>query len=175
MCIMSSCPTEKTTQMDKWIFLSMVQELQTVIDFLLDYKLHVIISNYFSLNLSIVVKLVSSSLCAIVLQQLYLATGNPLTYEEDDRPVVVGEQLCVVCQFFPLSRALLPCRHTCVCASCFAKLESCPMCRSPINSYFCIRSEEYLPESDVHAAPSKPEPISQWIQDRLTDFLGFHR
>lgn len=29
------------------------------------------------------------------------------------------EQLCVVCQFYPLSRALLPCRHTCVCAGCF--------------------------------------------------------
>uniref|UniRef100_A0A1B6K4J2 RING-type domain-containing protein n=2 Tax=Proconiini TaxID=565685 RepID=A0A1B6K4J2_9HEMI len=121
------------------------------------------------------------------LKQLYLATGNPLSYEEDDRPVPVddpcsasmwssaGQQLCVVCQYFPLSRALLPCRHTCVCASCFAKLESCPMCRSPITSYFCIRSEEYLPETDLHASPSKPEPITQWIQDRLTDFLGFHR
>lgn len=29
------------------------------------------------------------------------------------------EQLCVVCHYFPLSRALLPCRHTCVCAICF--------------------------------------------------------
>jgi len=117
------------------------------------------------------------------LKQLYLATGNPLSYEEEDKPVVVddacstwsvaGEQLCVVCQYFPLSRALLPCRHTCVCASCFAKLESCPMCRSPINSYFCIRSEEYLP--DTKETSSKPEPFSQWLQDRLTDFLGFHR
>uniref|UniRef100_A0A1B6DC01 RING-type domain-containing protein n=2 Tax=Clastoptera arizonana TaxID=38151 RepID=A0A1B6DC01_9HEMI len=121
------------------------------------------------------------------LKQLYLATGNPLTYEEDERTLLfdescsmwntAGEQLCVVCQYFPLSRALLPCRHTCICASCFTKLESCPMCRSPIKSYFCIRSEEYLPECDVTGAsgPSKPEPISQWLQDRLTDFLGFHR
>ncbi|XP_054258309.1 cell growth regulator with RING finger domain protein 1-like isoform X2 [Macrosteles quadrilineatus] len=109
------------------------------------------------------------------LKQLYLATGNPQSYEDDDRPVVVGEQLCVVCQYFPLSRALLPCRHTCVCASCFAKLQSCPMCRSPINSYFCIRSEEYLPATEDLHSPSKPEPLSQWLQDRLTDFLGFHR
>lgn len=34
-----------------------------------------------------------------------------------------SEQLCVVCQFFPLSRALLPCRHTCICAVCFCKYQ----------------------------------------------------
>jgi hypothetical protein len=33
-----------------------------------------------------------------------------------------SEQLCVVCHYFPLSRALLPCRHTCICAICFCKL-----------------------------------------------------
>ncbi|RZF34232.1 hypothetical protein LSTR_LSTR016998 [Laodelphax striatellus] len=127
--------------------------------------------------------------------QLYLATGNPLSYEDepgqkDQRgallldsahmtwPPPPVEQLCVVCQYFPLSRALLPCRHTCICASCFGKLDTCPMCRSPIKSYFCIRSEEYLPDAAASAnnsAPSKPEPITQWLQDRLTDFLGFHR
>lgn len=31
------------------------------------------------------------------------------------------DQLCVVCHYFPLSRALLPCRHTCICAVCFCK------------------------------------------------------
>lgn len=97
-----------------------------------------------------------------VLQQLYLATGNAVNYEEDlqvattidpqaglamaepmpcpgnespgqtilcssnltqptnsldDIPNTntvwnaAGEQLCVVCQYFPLSRALLPCRY----------------------------------------------------------------
>lgn len=69
-----------------------------------------------------------------------MATGNPGSYEESQIPVAVaepveggpgpigrtlvcpstddagaiwntaGEQLCVVCQYFPLSRALLPCR-----------------------------------------------------------------
>lgn len=120
----------------------------------------------------------------VLFQQLYLATGNPLTYEDEipkDRTLLLdsvwnhsGEQLCVVCQYFPLSRALLPCRHTCICASCFSKLDTCPMCRSPIKSYFCIRTEEYLPES-TNSTPSKPEPITQWLQERLTDFLGFHR
>lgn len=34
-----------------------------------------------------------------------------------------SEQLCVVCHFFPLSRALLPCRHTCICAVCFCEYQ----------------------------------------------------
>ena len=79
-------------------------------------------------------------------------------------------QLCVVCQYFPLSRALLPCRHTCICASCFSKLDRCPMCRGPITSYFCIRSEEYLNSScpgetgtgNANVLP-KSEPPSQAI------------
>lgn len=110
------------------------------------------------------------------LKQLYLATGNPIGYDSGFEFVDGVDQLCVVCQYYPLSRALLPCRHTCICASCFNKLDTCPMCRSPIKSYFCIRNEEYLPDGDRSGAPStKPEPIAQWLQDRLTDFLGFHR
>lgn len=126
----------------------------------------------------------NSDVRAFRLQQLYLATGNSLSYDDNETPkerlfmennLVCEQQLCVVCQCFPLSRALLPCRHTCICASCFTKLENCPMCRSPIKSYFCVRGEEYLPEGNEKSAPSKPERFSQWIQDRITDFLGFHR
>ncbi|XP_023287762.1 cell growth regulator with RING finger domain protein 1 isoform X2 [Orussus abietinus] len=92
-----------------------------------------------------------------------------------------GEQLCVVCQYFPLSRALLPCRHTCICASCFGKLDRCPMCRSPIKSYFCIRGEEYMPpEKEVNSCKRRRavHGPSHWLHDwndRLTDFLGFAR
>lgn len=92
-----------------------------------------------------------------------------------------GEQLCVVCQYFPLSRALLPCRHTCICASCFGKLDRCPMCRSPIKSYFCIRSEEYMPpEKEINPCKQRQQSHgpTHWLHDwndRLTDFLGFAR
>lgn len=93
-----------------------------------------------------------------------------------------GEQLCVVCQYFPLSRALLPCRHTCICASCFCKLDRCPMCRSPIKSYFCIRGEEYMPiEKDSNSCCKQRQQShgpTHWLHDwndRLTDFLGFAR
>lgn len=93
----------------------------------------------------------------------------------------IGEELCVVCQYFPLSRALMPCRHTCVCASCFGKLDRCPMCRSPIQSYFCIRGEEYMPpekEPNPYKHRRQQNGHSHWLHDwndRLTDFLGFAR
>lgn len=126
-------------------------------------------------------------------QQLYLATGNALSYQDDacddasQRSVVLDngislnsgqEQLCVVCQYYPLSRALLPCRHTCICASCFGKLEMCPMCRSPIKSYFCVRNEDYLADCasslEKTGASAKRQEFSQWIQNSITEFLGLH-
>ncbi|XP_030754436.1 cell growth regulator with RING finger domain protein 1-like [Sitophilus oryzae] len=142
------------------------------------------------------------------LKQLYLATGNSGNYE-GQLPLAVaepveggpssvgsfcpnnedstfwnssGEQLCVVCQTYPLSRALLPCRHTCICASCFNKLERCPMCRGPIKSYFCIRGEEYMNTKDTAPKNDEVPPTRRrWYQavqhwdDRLIDFLGFSR
>lgn len=70
-------------------------------------------------------------------------------------------------------------RHTCICASCFDKIDRCPMCRGPIKSYFCIRGEEYMP---IPSSPKKPQPkhgaIYNWLDswnDRITDFLGFQR
>ncbi|XP_050294189.1 cell growth regulator with RING finger domain protein 1-like [Anthonomus grandis grandis] len=144
------------------------------------------------------------------LKQLYLATGNSDNYETQIPLAVAepveggpssvgsfcppnntddstfwnssGEQLCVVCQTFPLSRALLPCRHTCICASCFNKLQKCPMCRSRIKSYFCIRGEEYLdpkePKNEDRGGPAVAR--RRWFNginwdDRLIDFLGFSR
>lgn len=132
--------------------------------------------------------------CLYLLQQLYLATGNALSYQDDacddasQRALVLDnsnglmssgqEQLCVVCQFYPLSRALLPCRHTCICALCFGKLETCPMCRSPIKSYFCVRTEDYLTDCALGLektnASAKRQAFSQWVQESITDLLGLH-
>lgn len=101
--------------------------------------------------------------------------GGPILCSDAGSPQT--EQLCVVCHYFPLSRALLPCRHTCICAVCFSKLERCPMCRSPITSYFCIRSEEYLPANFIESRSNKTKGGgAHWLDalnDRLTDFLGF--
>lgn len=129
------------------------------------------------------------------LKQLYLAVGNNLngdettttgtnahtnsvapTYDKEDVSVwaVAGEQLCVVCQYYPLSRALLPCRHTCICSVCFEKLDRCPMCRSPFNSYFTIRNEDYSPGESLpqDLKPSLLNWLLNW-NDRLNNFLGY--
>lgn len=141
------------------------------------------------------------------LKQLYLATGDPSSSDDGGSAQISGslslaepvacadstgpllctdsvlqdcpgiEQLCVVCHYFPLSRALLPCRHTCICAVCFGKLDRCPMCRAAITSYFCIRSEEYVPPNAIESkVNSKSKVTVHWLDalnDRLTDFLGF--
>ncbi|KAI5642800.1 zinc finger, c3HC4 type (RING finger) domain-containing protein [Phthorimaea operculella] len=74
------------------------------------------------------------------LKQLYVTgeSGEPEGYTGD--PSV--DALCCVCTAAPLSRALLPCRHACLCAHCLPKLDKCPICRSAISSYFCIRNDE---------------------------------
>ncbi|CAK1547460.1 unnamed protein product [Leptosia nina] len=78
------------------------------------------------------------------LKQLYVS-GEMADVDEGYRSN--GEALCCVCAAAPLSRALLPCRHACLCAGCLPKLDKCPICRSMITSYFCIRNEEE-PRSD---------------------------
>ncbi|EKX45988.1 hypothetical protein GUITHDRAFT_163073 [Guillardia theta CCMP2712] len=49
---------------------------------------------------------------------------------EDD-----GQEDCVICLSEPKDTTLLPCRHLCVCHSCFSRLELCPVCRSPFTAY----------------------------------------
>ncbi|XP_068619284.1 cell growth regulator with RING finger domain protein 1-like [Battus philenor] len=75
------------------------------------------------------------------------------------------EALCCVCASAPLSRALLPCRHACLCARCLPKLDKCPICRSAISSYFCIRNEE------EPGAELKPRLA---LNRRLLDLFHYH-
>ncbi|CAH0728611.1 unnamed protein product, partial [Brenthis ino] len=77
------------------------------------------------------------------LKQLYVSGESTETCEsETEMGEYAREALCCVCAAAPLSRALLPCRHACLCARCLPKLDKCPICRSAITSYFCIRNEE---------------------------------
>lgn len=112
---------------------------------------------------------------AILAQYIKLANGQshklqPL-YVEDVGEVEVEEQLvsspssadneaatstqqpfssvmCSACQTFPVSRAIVPCGHVCLCANCFGKVVNCPMCRGPITYFFKTRNESYLHEHD---------------------------
>lgn len=42
------------------------------------------------------------------------------------------EEECCICLDRPAVTKLLPCRHKCVCATCSAKVDQCPLCRHAI-------------------------------------------
>ena len=47
---------------------------------------------------------------------------------------------CVVCLTEPRSTVLLPCRHLCVCESCFShSMALCPICRAPARAFLRFR------------------------------------
>lgn len=52
------------------------------------------------------------------------------TYHEDG-----DDDECIVCCAEPKSTVLLPCRHLCCCATCLGRMDKCPICRSPVDSY----------------------------------------
>lgn len=64
---------------------------------------------------------------------------------------------CVICQSMPVTRALLPCRHACICGGCFPRLNACPLCREVIQSYFKVQ-EEPSPE---HVDPEASEELNR--------------
>lgn len=74
------------------------------------------------------------------LKQLYVTGDAPETQMAEGYST--EGDLCCVCATLPLSRALLPCRHACLCHKCLPKLDRCPICRSMISSYFCIGNDE---------------------------------
>ena len=86
-------------------------------------------------------------------------------YVNEDR--TVGDEggennLCVVCQENPVTRAMLPCRHACTCRKCFVRLmDRCPMCRARVTSYILIGEEE--PETP----PPTPQREPSGIRARL--------
>ncbi len=73
--------------------------------------------------------------------------GAPLsvreTYSEEDPD-------CLVCCAQPRNTVLLPCRHSCCCASCLARLDKCPVCRAAVESFVSFGP---LDEHVVAAAP----------------------
>ncbi|RWS07855.1 cytochrome b-c1 complex subunit Rieske: mitochondrial-like protein [Dinothrombium tinctorium] len=88
--------------------------------------------------------------------------------------------LCVVCQDVVISRALLPCRHACVCGKCYDKLDKCPLCRSYIHSYFKIRDENATKEDSKEESNVEPDSTTnkpnffRKISTKLNTWLGFN-
>lgn len=84
--------------------------------------------------------------------------------EEDEEEDIPLEEACVVCQSKRTTRALLPCRHVCVCDSCCSRLDNCPMCRTRILAYFLV-----APENPTNSGEEQPggeeeamDPPSAW-------------
>ncbi|MPC41210.1 hypothetical protein E2C01_034798 [Portunus trituberculatus] len=61
------------------------------------------------------------------------------------------------------TRALLPCRHVCVCDSCCSRLDNCPMCRTRILAYFLVAPEDSTsPRQDHPGGGDEMDPPSAW-------------
>ena len=60
---------------------------------------------------------------------------------------------CIACLTDPRDTILLPCRHLCVCASCFdhLTLDRCPVCRAAFFSYLRI-------DANANAMPLTAQP-----------------
>ena len=50
------------------------------------------------------------------------------------------ENECVICLIEIKDTMLLPCRHLCVCQSCFLHIDKCPICRVNFDNYVHISS-----------------------------------
>lgn len=119
------------------------------------------------------------------LQPLYVPMEESTTIDRDpssesDNPV----PLCVVCQASSATHALLPCRHNCVCAACFSKLDSCPVCRHRIASFFVV-GEERIAATSSDLSDDTSVNVQRWgsmtwgqrltnLNDRLNAWVGMY-
>lgn len=60
-----------------------------------------------------------------------------------------GEDECVVCLENTKEVLLLPCRHMCVCTTCLAHIDKCPVCRSQFEEYICMMRDSALEALEV--------------------------
>lgn len=65
-------------------------------------------------------------------------TAAPNTRQEEEESC----RDCVVCQSAAVSIVLLPCRHACVCDSCVAHFQYCPICRALILESFTLTGNQ---------------------------------
>ena len=63
------------------------------------------------------------------LQDIYGSNENEIDFSEE----------CVVCLTNDREIALLPCRHNCICHTCFLHLDKCPICRTKIKAFVVLK------------------------------------
>lgn len=104
------------------------------------------------------------------LQDLYISTD-----------VVDNSPYCIICQENDITRALLPCKHTCVCAECFARIDLCPLCRERILNYIDVNNKIQVEHNDEneHKSTDKkndenpPAQSSRGFFSKFKSFIGF--
>uniref|UniRef100_H3CI50 Cell growth regulator with ring finger domain 1 n=1 Tax=Tetraodon nigroviridis TaxID=99883 RepID=H3CI50_TETNG len=69
------------------------------------------------------------------------ATAAASTRQEEEEEEEGGRD-CVVCQSAAVSVVLLPCRHACVCDSCGARFQACPICRAAVLESFTLTGNQ---------------------------------
>ncbi|KAK3852188.1 hypothetical protein Pcinc_041210 [Petrolisthes cinctipes] len=84
--------------------------------------------------------------------------------DEEEEEMIPLEEACVICQTKRTTRALLPCRHVCTCNTCFCRLDTCPMCRTPIRAYFLVGPED----SEGDGEAGEGEDDSEQVQAPLS-------
>ena len=77
------------------------------------------------------------------------------TYAEDD------DDECLVCCAEPKNTILLPCRHICCCTTCLARMDKCPVCRAPVDSFVTFGEDP----AGMHRVAARPEEELQMPDD----------
>ena len=72
---------------------------------------------------------------------LTLADAGNITGRRADAPesTLGGETTCIVCFAEPKTHAAVPCGHQSVCGACSAKMDMCPYCRAPAETWMRVR------------------------------------
>ncbi|CAL4096314.1 unnamed protein product, partial [Meganyctiphanes norvegica] len=93
------------------------------------------------------------------------------TEDESETEEVALEEACVKAN--KITRALLPCRHVCICRSCSKHMDTCPMCRTRITSYFLVAEESSDDEEEeLHNTATQPQTLLQRLNNTLNDLMG---
>ena len=98
---------------------------------------------------------------------LFHASGVVLsvreTFAEEDED-------CLVCCAEPKNTILLPCRHCNCCTTCLARMDKCPVCRAPIESFVAFGNDENDDRTEqVHRVAARPEEPLVIPDDLLND------
>lgn len=70
------------------------------------------------------------------------------TFTEDD------DEDCLVCCAEPKNTILLPCRHMCCCTTCLARMDKCPVCRAPVESFVSFGQA-----AEPHHVAARPDEV----------------